>query len=87
VYKNTRDTYNEIIEFKRVYRYRSRIVKDENGDLLAVSHNILNMWKKYLSQLSNVPRVSDVRQMEIFTDGLLVHDPSSFGFEIAIAKL
>jgi hypothetical protein len=26
-------------------------VKDENGDLLAHSHNILNRWKNYFSQL------------------------------------
>jgi hypothetical protein len=29
-------------------------VKDENGDLLADSHNILNTWKNYFSQLLNV---------------------------------
>jgi hypothetical protein len=29
-------------------------VKDENGDLLADSHNILNRWKNYFSQLLNV---------------------------------
>jgi hypothetical protein len=35
------------------------------GDLLADSHNILNRWKNYFSQLLNVHRVSDVRQIEI----------------------
>jgi hypothetical protein len=39
-------------------------VKDENGDLLADYHNILNRWKKYFSQLLNVNNVSDVRQEE-----------------------
>jgi hypothetical protein len=34
-------------------------VKDENGDLLADSHNISNRWKNYFSQLLNV-HVSDV---------------------------
>jgi hypothetical protein len=28
-------------------------VKDENGDMLADSHNILNRWKNYFSQLLN----------------------------------
>jgi hypothetical protein len=37
-------------------------VKDENGDLLADSPNILNRWKNYYSQLLNVHRASDVRQ-------------------------
>jgi hypothetical protein len=32
-------------------------VKDENGDLLADSHNILNRWKNYFSQLLNVHNV------------------------------
>jgi hypothetical protein len=42
-------------------------VKDENGDLLADSHMILNWWKNYFSQLFNVYRASDVRQIEIHT--------------------
>jgi hypothetical protein len=46
-------------------------VKDENGDLLADSRNILNRWKNYFSQLLNVHNVSDVRQIEVHTDVLL----------------
>jgi hypothetical protein len=38
-------------------------VKDENGDMLADSKNILNT-KNYFSQLLNVHRVTDVRQIE-----------------------
>jgi hypothetical protein len=62
-------------------------VKDENGDLLADSHNILNRWKKYFSQLLNIHGVSYVRQTEIHTAEPLVRDPSPIGVEIAIAKL
>jgi hypothetical protein len=62
-------------------------VKDENGDLLADSHNIVNRWKNYFSQLLNVHRVRDVRQIEIQTSEPLVPDPSPFEVEIAIAKL
>jgi hypothetical protein len=29
-------------------------VEDENGDLLADDHIILNRWKKYFSELLNV---------------------------------
>jgi hypothetical protein len=47
-------------------------VKDENGDLLADSHNILNKWKNYFSQLLNVHRGSDARQIEIHTAESLV---------------
>jgi hypothetical protein len=40
-------------------------VKDENGDLLVDSHNILNRWKNYFLQLLNVHNVIDVRQIEV----------------------
>jgi hypothetical protein len=62
-------------------------VKDENGDLLADSHNILNMWKNYFSQLLNVHNVSDVRQIEGHKAEPLVPGPSRLEVEIAIAKL
>jgi hypothetical protein len=55
-YKNIRDLCRGINEFKRGYQLRNNLVKDENGDLLADSHNILNRWKKYFSQLLNVHR-------------------------------
>jgi hypothetical protein len=55
-------------------------VKDENSDLLADSHNILNKWKNCFSQLLNVHtgRASDVRQIEIHIAAPLVPDPKSF---------
>jgi hypothetical protein len=61
-------------------------VKDENGDLLADSHYILNRRKNY-SQLLNVHGVSDVMQIKIHTAELLVPDASPFEVEIAISKL
>jgi hypothetical protein len=61
-------------------------VKDEKGDLLADSHNILNRWKNYF-QLLNVHRVSDVRQLEIHPAEPLVPDPSPFEVEIAIENM
>jgi hypothetical protein len=62
-------------------------VKDENGDLLADSQNIFNIRKNYFSQLLNVHRVSDVREIEKHTAELLVPDPSPFEVEIATVKL
>jgi hypothetical protein len=49
--------------------------------------HILNRWKNYFSQLLNVNRVSDVRQVEIHTAEPLVPEPSPFEVEIAIAEL
>jgi hypothetical protein len=40
-----------------------------------------------LSQLLNVLKVSDVRQIEIHTAEPLVPDLAPFGFEIAIEKV
>jgi hypothetical protein len=62
-------------------------VNDKNDDLLADSHNILNRWKNYFSQLLNVHNVSDVRQIEVHTVETLVPGLSCVEVEIAIAKL
>jgi hypothetical protein len=51
--KNIGDLYTGINEFKKVYQPRINLVKDENGGLLADSHNILNRWKNFFSQLLN----------------------------------
>jgi hypothetical protein len=47
----------------------------------------LNRWKNYFSQLLNVHRSSDVRQIEIHTAEPSVPDPRPSEVEIAIAKL
>jgi hypothetical protein len=62
-------------------------VKDENGDLLADSYNILNKWKNYFSQLLNVHNVRDVRQVEVHMAEPLVPVSGRLEIEIAIAKL
>jgi hypothetical protein len=63
------------------------LVKNDSGDPLADSHNILNRWKNYFSHILNVHRVSDGRQREIHTAKPLVPGPSPFEVETAIAKL
>ena len=60
--KHITDLYSRMTDFERGYQSTSNIAKDENGDLLADSHNILNRWKNYFSQLLNVHRVSDVKR-------------------------
>jgi hypothetical protein len=59
--KNIRDLSRGINEFKRSYQLRNNLV----GYLLADPPNILNRWKNYFSQLSNVHNVSDVRQIDV----------------------
>jgi hypothetical protein len=55
-----------INKFKRGHLSINNLVKDQNGDLLADSHNVLNRWKNCFSRLLNL-HVSDVRQMKIHT--------------------
>jgi hypothetical protein len=81
--KNIKHLYRGIIGFKRGYQPRNNLVKDENGDLLADSHNILNRWKNYFSQLLNLHNVSGVRQIEVHTAEPLLPGPS----RLDIAKL
>jgi hypothetical protein len=85
--KNIRDLYRGINEFKRGYQPRNNLVKDENCDLLAASHNIWNRWKNYFSKLLNVHNVSDVRQINVHMAEPLVPGPSPLEVEITIAKL
>jgi hypothetical protein len=59
--KNIRDLHRGINYLKECYQPRSNLVRDEKGDLLADSHDILNRWKNYFSQLLNVHIFSDVR--------------------------
>jgi hypothetical protein len=74
--KNIRDLYRGKNGFKRGSQLRNNLVKDENGDLLADSHCILNRWKNYFSRLLNVHNASDVRQIEVHTAEPLVYGPS-----------
>jgi hypothetical protein len=62
-------------------------VKDENGDLLADSHSILKKWKGNFSQLVNVHRIINVRQIDIQTADPLITDPNTFEVEMAIGNL
>jgi hypothetical protein len=45
--KNIRDLYRRVNEFKYRYQPKNNFVKDEYGDLLADSHNILKREKNY----------------------------------------
>jgi hypothetical protein len=57
-------------------------VKNENGDLLADSHNILESCKKCFAQLLNVHSVSDVRKTKTYKTEPLVPGPSRLEVEI-----
>jgi hypothetical protein len=61
-------------------------VKDENDDLLADSHKILNWWKNYFFLLLDMHSVRDVKHIEIHTAESLVPGPIYLELETAIAK-
>jgi len=69
------------------YQPRINRVKNEEVDLVAVSHNILSRWRNHFSQLLNIYRVNDVRQAELHTAEPLVLEQSAFEVELAIEKL
>jgi hypothetical protein len=83
---NIRDLSRGINEVKKGYQPRTRIVKNEKGDLVADSHSIMVRWRNYFSQILNVHGVSDVRQAEIHTAEPLVPEPSVLEVELAIEK-
>jgi len=74
--KNITDLYRGIHDFKKSYQPRTRIVKDEKGDLVSDCLSILARWRNHFSQLFNVHGVSDVRQTKIHTAEPLVLEPS-----------
>jgi hypothetical protein len=49
--KNIRVKSRGINEFKRGFQSRTNLVKYENGNLLAYTHNVLNKWKNYFCHL------------------------------------
>jgi hypothetical protein len=79
--------YRGISECKWGCQPGVNLVKDENGDLLADSHSILNRWKNYFPQLLNVRNVCHVKQIKIHTVHTLVPGLSRLEVEIAVAKL
>jgi hypothetical protein len=53
-----------------------------NDDLLPDSYNTLKRWKNYFSWLFNVPRISEVGQIEIDKAEPIIPEPTSFEAEI-----
>ena len=45
--KNIRDLYRDISDFKNGYQPRTNIVKDEKGDLVSDSYNIVARGRNY----------------------------------------
>jgi hypothetical protein len=76
--------YRGINDVKKGYHLRTRIVKDEKGDLVADSHSIMARWKNYFSQILNVHGVSDGRQAEIHTAEPQVPEPGALEMNLAI---
>jgi len=55
--------------------------------LVVDSQSILARCRNHVSQLLNKPGVNDIRQTEVHTAELLVHEPSAFEVDLAIEKL
>jgi hypothetical protein len=80
--KNMRDLYRGITDFKKGYKPKTNLVKDERDDLLADPQKILTRWKNYFCQVLNVQRTGGIGQTEIHTA-----EPSAAEVEVAIRKM
>ena len=85
--QNIRDLYRGINDSKKGYQPRCNIVREEKGDLVAVSHSIVARWRNYFSQLFNVHGVKNVWQTELYTAEPLIPESSAFEVQLAIGKL
>jgi hypothetical protein len=63
------------------------LVKDEDDNLFAASHSILNRWEDYFNQLLNVLGVNSVRQTEMRTAEPLVPEPSCLRLKFLLKSL
>ena len=78
--------YRGISDFNKGCHSRTNIIKNEKGDLVADSHNIMVSWRKYFSQLFNINEVNGVRQGEIHAAEPLVLEPAPLSFELVIVN-
>ena len=79
--------YRGISDFKKGYRPRTNVVKDEKGDLFADCYSILAWWRNYFSLLLNVHGVNDIKHTVIRIAEPLVSEPIAFEVELAIEKI
>jgi hypothetical protein len=57
--KNITDLYSDISDFKKGYKPRINIVKDEKSEVAADPHSILGRWRKHFSQPLNIHGVNN----------------------------
>jgi len=76
--------YTGISDLKKSYRIRSNIVKNQKGDFVSDSHNILTRLRKYFCHQLKAHWVNDVRQTVTHTAEPIVPEPSAFDVELAI---
>jgi hypothetical protein len=85
--KKSRDLYRGINEFRKGCHRRINFIKNENGNLFADPHSVLNRLKNVFKQVLTVRGVHDVRQMDIHTAEPLMPEPSVVEVEIATGKM
>ena len=86
-FKNIRDLYTCISNFKKGFLPGTNVIKDEKGDLFTDCRSISATWRNHFSQLLNVYGVNYVRPRKIHAAEPLVPEPSASDFEIDTEKL
>jgi hypothetical protein len=70
-----RDPYRGIHKFKRSYQPRSNSEKDEDGDLLADSNNILRRRTATLSYIIYQPNITDTLHIDYLRVAIVSEKP------------
>jgi hypothetical protein len=83
---NIRDLYRDINDFKKGYRPRNNIVKDEKGDLVA-DRTVLWLGEGTISSSCWIYIGLMMLGRWIYTAEPLVPEPSAFEVKLAIEKL
>jgi len=76
--------YRGIRDFKKGYQSRTKIGKDEKGDLVTYCYNIVARRRNQFTQLFILYGISDVRQTEIHRAEPLAPKPGAFEVDMAI---
>jgi len=83
-FKNIKDLYTVISDFKKGFLPGTNVVNYEKGDLLTDCRSILARWRNHFTQLLKVHGVNNVRPRKIHA---AVPEPSASDFEMGIEKL
>ena len=73
---NPREIYKGINSIQKGFQSRSQLMKDENGNIIAVESELIDRWEKFFSELLNVSSDPTEAESDIHTAEIDVEKPS-----------